>query len=115
MQIIKNKDKSYSDKIIYNDYISLSGKCPSDAYKYKINSKSPLEWVVDKQSYISDEKKPLGLLTTQMFLQIKRCKQPSLCFRIVTEGNNCFVRYPKTDLKVCLRSDIINLFAKKNF
>jgi len=55
MQIIKNKDKSYSDKIIYNDYISLSG-VPIDAYKYKINSKSPLEWVVDKQSYISDEK-----------------------------------------------------------
>jgi predicted helicase len=55
MQIIKNKDKSYSDKIIYNDYISISG-VPLDAYKYKINSKSPLEWVVDKQSYVSDDK-----------------------------------------------------------
>ena len=55
MKIIQNKDKSFSDKIIYNEHISLSG-IPLEAYKYKINSKSPLEWVADKQSYNVDTK-----------------------------------------------------------
>ena len=41
--------KSDKSKVIYNNFISLTN-IPIEAYDYVINSKSALEWVMDRQS-----------------------------------------------------------------
>lgn len=52
-----NKIKSLTDKstIIINDHLTISG-IPEKAYEYSINGKTPIEWVLDKYDYSTDNK-----------------------------------------------------------
>ena len=44
---IKFKDKQTKETILYNPYITISN-IPSDCYKYTVNGKSPIEWVLER-------------------------------------------------------------------
>ena len=48
-----NTNKDYST-IIYNQHITITN-IPPEAYEYKINNKSAIEWVMDKQSIKTDK------------------------------------------------------------
>lgn len=78
----KVDDKS---KIIYNNFISVEN-IPQDAYKYIVNGKSAIEWVIDRYKitenkdskivnnpnlYSSDERYILNLLQSVIALSIK--------------------------------------------
>ena len=55
MKFFKNKeDKNDSYSIRYNDYINLHN-VPKEAFDYKVNSKSPLEWIMERQCYKVDK------------------------------------------------------------
>ena len=102
MKMIQKKDKSYSDKIIYNKYISLSG-IPLEAHNYKINAKSPLEWVVDKQSYNVDNK--TGIINDPNIFANETMKNPAypleLLQKVITvslETQKLIKSLPKLDI-----------------
>ncbi|MEM5813488.1 MAG: type ISP restriction/modification enzyme, partial [Candidatus Aenigmatarchaeota archaeon] len=42
-------------KLVYNDHIIIEN-IPEEAFNYKINGKSPIEWVVNRYKYVYDEK-----------------------------------------------------------
>lgn len=53
-----NKDTDIT-KIIYNDYIYIEG-IPEKAYKYHVNGKSPIDWVMDE--YLVKTNKETGIV-----------------------------------------------------
>lgn len=53
-----NKDTDIT-KIIYNDYIDIEG-IPEKAYKYHVNGKSPINWVMDE--YLVKTNKETGIV-----------------------------------------------------
>ncbi|MCK5717177.1 MAG: hypothetical protein KAH77_06775, partial [Thiomargarita sp.] len=47
-----SKDKT---KIIYNEYITLSG-IPKEVFEYKLGNRSALEWIVDQYKVKTDKR-----------------------------------------------------------
>jgi len=51
MRYGKNKDKT---TIIYNNHITITG-IPLAAYEYVVNSKSAIDWIVERQAIRTDK------------------------------------------------------------
>ncbi len=54
MRFGKNGNEKDKTTIIYNDNITISD-IPLDAYKYVVNGKSAIEWVMDRQTISTDK------------------------------------------------------------
>ncbi|MEM1673099.1 MAG: type ISP restriction/modification enzyme, partial [Archaeoglobaceae archaeon] len=53
--IKKMKIDKENKRLIYNDYIVIEN-IPDEAFAYKVNGKSPIEWVVNRYKYEYDSK-----------------------------------------------------------
>ena len=50
---IRFLSKERRDTILFNDKITISN-IPSEAYKYVVNGRSPIDWVLDQYQYYQD-------------------------------------------------------------
>ncbi len=55
MNFAKKGKQTDKTTIIYNKHITISN-IPIEAYTYKVNAKSPIEWIIDRQAIKTDKK-----------------------------------------------------------
>lgn len=79
MKFLKNNDKS---SIIYNKNLTIEN-IPSDVYEYKVNGKSALEWIIDRQSIKVDIKTSIINNPNEYAIEVKN--DPSYPLKLISK------------------------------
>jgi predicted helicase len=58
---MKYGTKGDTSTVVYNEFITITG-IPPEAYKYVVNGKSALDWVMDRQKVATDKKGGSGIV-----------------------------------------------------
>ena len=102
MKFVRKGSVIDKSKIIFNKYITLKN-IPLESYKYVVNGKSPIEWIMDKHSNQIDEKS--GISNNTNDYSDETMKNPAysleLLQRIITvslETQKLIKELPKLDI-----------------